>query len=81
MGAKSIWRVIRNSSVQTKLHPHLLRHTYATELLGDSRDIRLVAQALGHSDVKVTMRYTERGNEEIAQALEQTRKRGIPKPQ
>jgi integrase/recombinase XerC len=75
MGAKSIWRVIRNCSVETKLHPHLLRHTYATELLGDSRDIRLVAQALGHSDVKVTMRYTERSNEEVAQALEQTRKR------
>jgi integrase/recombinase XerC len=81
MGAKSIWRVIRNCSVQTKLHPHLLRHTYATELLGDSRDIRLVAQALGHSDVKVTMRYTERGNEEIAEALEHARKHNKPKQQ
>jgi integrase/recombinase XerC len=74
MGAKSVWRAIRKCSVRTKLHPHLLRHTYATELLEDSRDIRLVAQALGHSDVRVTMRYTERGNEEIAQALERTRK-------
>jgi integrase/recombinase XerC len=74
MGAKTIWRSIRSCSVDTKLHPHLLRHTYATELLEDSRDIRLVAQALGHSDVRVTMRYTERGNEEVAQALERTRR-------
>jgi integrase/recombinase XerC len=77
MGAKSIWRAIRSYSVDTRLHPHLLRHTYATELLDESRDIRLVAQALGHSDVRVTMRYTERGDEEVANALERTRaKRG-----
>jgi integrase/recombinase XerD len=50
-----------------------LRHTYATNLLDDSRDIRLVAQALGHSDVRITMRYTERGNEEVAEALEKSR--------
>lgn len=75
MGAKSVWRAIRRCSVDTKLHPHLLRHTYATELLEDSKDIRLVAQALGHSDVRVTMRYTERGNEEVALALEQSRRR------
>lgn len=74
LSPKSVWRVIRSFSVDTKLHPHLLRHTYATNLLNDSRDIRLVAQALGHSDVRVTMRYTERGNEEVAEALERVRK-------
>jgi site-specific recombinase XerD len=71
---KSIWRIIRSCSVDTKLHPHLLRHTYAVDLLDTSRDIRLVAQALGHSDVRVTMRYTERGKEEVAAALEKSRK-------
>jgi len=76
MGAKTIWRVIRGYSVSTKLHPHLLRHTFATDLLEDSRDIRLVAQALGHSDVRITMRYTERGDEEVAQALEKARRGG-----
>jgi integrase/recombinase XerC len=76
MGAKSIWRIIRSFSVDTKLHPHLLRHTFATDLLEVSRDIRLVAQALGHSDVRITMRYTERGDEEVAQALEKARNKG-----
>ncbi len=70
MGSKSVWRAIRECSVDTRLHPHLLRHTFATELLESSRDIRLVAQALGHSDVRVTMRYTERTDEEVAAALE-----------
>jgi integrase/recombinase XerC len=72
MSPKSIWRVVRQHSVDTKLHPHLLRHTFATELLDSSRDIRLVAQALGHSDVRVTMRYTERTDEEVAKAIERS---------
>ena len=74
LSPKSVWRAIRSFSVDTKLHPHLLRHTYATNLLDDSRDIRLVAQALGHSDVRITMRYTERANEEVAEALEKVAK-------
>lgn len=73
MGAKTLWRAINELSAKTKLHPHLLRHSYATDLLSNSKDIRLVSQALGHSDVRVTMRYTERGDQEIASALEQAR--------
>jgi integrase/recombinase XerC len=75
MGSKSVWRAIRTYSVETKLHPHLLRHTFAVDLLDNSKDIRLVAQALGHSDVRITMRYTERGKEEVAAALEKARKK------
>ena len=74
MGAKTIWRAIQElSPEQKKLHPHLLRHSYALELLDHSNDVRLVAQALGHSDVRVTMRYTERSDIEMAKALEETR--------
>lgn len=77
MGAKSIWRAVRELSARTKLHPHLLRHSFALDLLEDSHDVRLVSQALGHSDVRVTMRYTERKQEELARAIEKkaTRKR------
>lgn len=74
MGAKSIWRAINELSTDTPLHPHLLRHSYALDLLKNSRDVRLVSQALGHSDVRVTMRYTERKEQEVAEALERSRK-------
>lgn len=74
MGAKSVWRAIHELSKDTKLHPHLLRHSFATDLLDSSKDIRLVAQALGHSDVRITMRYTERTAEEVAEALEKSRR-------
>lgn len=74
MGAKSIWRAVNELSEDVPLHPHLLRHSYAIDLLENSNDVRLVAQALGHSDVRVTMRYTERKDEEVASALERSRK-------
>ena len=75
MGAKTIWRAINELSADTELHPHLLRHSYALDLLNTSNDVRLVAQALGHSDVRITMRYTERMDQEVAQALERSRRR------
>ncbi|NMC62537.1 MAG: tyrosine-type recombinase/integrase [SAR324 cluster bacterium] len=75
MGAKSIWRAINELSRGTGLHPHLLRHSYAIDLLKSTNDVRLVAQALGHSDVRITMRYTERAQEDIAKALEKARRR------
>ncbi len=75
MGAKTVWRAVRELSVETKLHPHLMRHCFALDLLDSSRDIRLVSQALGHSDVRITMRYTERTEEDIAKALEESREK------
>ena len=76
---KSIWRIISDFGKRARLladdsfdglHPHKLRHTFAHGLLDTSRDVRLVAQALGHSDVRTTMRYTERTDDEIAKAIE-----------
>lgn len=75
MGAKTLWRAINELSTETKLHPHLLRHSFALDLLNESNDVRLVSQALGHSDVRITMRYTQRVDEEIAGVLERSRKK------
>ncbi|HMO02623.1 MAG TPA: tyrosine-type recombinase/integrase [Oligoflexia bacterium] len=73
MGAKTFYQVIRSLADDFKLHPHLLRHSFALNLLDSSKDLRLVSQALGHSDVKITMRYTERRDEEVAEAIEKTK--------
>ena len=75
MGSKTLWRAINELSSGSHLHPHLLRHSFALDLLDDSNDIRLVSQALGHSDVRITMRYTQRRDQEIATALERSRRR------
>ena len=79
LSPKTIWRIISNFGKKAQLlldkpignlHPHKLRHTFAHGLLDSSKDVRLVAQALGHSDVRTTMRYTERSDQEIAAAME-----------
>jgi site-specific recombinase XerD len=40
-----------------KIHPHTLRHTFATNLVGSGADIRIVQGALGHANLNTTMIY------------------------
>jgi integrase/recombinase XerD len=51
------------------VHPHTLRHTFATELYRQTKDIRLVQKALGHSDLSTTMIYTHLVDEDLEAAL------------
>lgn len=70
---KTFWRALkaacRIAGVE-QISPHKLRHTFALLLLDQTHDIRFVAQALGHSDVKTTMRYTERSKQQIGTMIE-----------
>lgn len=64
------------AGISKHISPHTLRHTYATDLLRATKNIRLVQKALGHSDLSTTMIYTHIVDDEYEDALKNFRKVG-----
>lgn len=57
------------AGIAKNVHPHTLRHTFATDLYRETTNIRLTQKALGHANLAATMIYTHVVDEELEGAL------------
>jgi integrase/recombinase XerC len=82
--AQSIWLRLRQRSQQagltTPVHPHMLRHSFASHLLQSSGDLRAVQELLGHANITTTQVYTRLDFQHLAKVYDAAHPRARKKP-
>jgi integrase/recombinase XerC len=72
--SQAIWQRLRARGLQaglsTPVHPHMLRHSFASHVLQSSGDLRAVQEMLGHANIGTTQIYTRLDYQHLAKAYD-----------
>lgn len=68
-------QVLKKSGLNYHISPHVLRHTFATDMLNNGADLKIVQELLGHENLATTQIYTHVSNERLRQVYLNSHKR------